>query len=404
MRQLDLLRDTIRPLLGTLPDGEQNKIIATFDRVENRISHLTADYELAIQDRAAVHALLKKTSDDLIQRYQTLFEFSGTAMIVIEEDGTISLANTFFTQLFGFTRKEIENRKQFIDFIDERSRPTMLDYHRRRREGDPTVPHYYEAKAVTREGGVLDVALSVVLFPGTKQSIASFMDITGWRQAEEAVRQANKKLNLLSGITRHDIRNQLLALSTYIYLSEESLDDKVQLLNYIAKEKAIAEAISRQISFTKDYEEMGVKAPAWQNVSAIVTRMATQIPVGTVRVENGDPTLEVYADPLLEKVFYNLIDNALRYGGDRMTRIRVTGHEEPEGMVIVVEDDGAGIVVTDKSQLFNKGFGRHTGLGLYLSREILSITDITITENGEPGKGAHFAITVPTGAYRWGCR
>jgi signal transduction histidine kinase len=51
--------------------------------------------------------------------------------------------------------------------------------------------------------------------------------------------------------------------------------------------------------------------------------------------------------------------------------------------------------------LFTKGFGKHTGLGLYLSREILSITGITITENGEPGKGARFEMTVPDGSYRW---
>jgi signal transduction histidine kinase len=83
-----------------------------------------------------------------------------------------------------------------------------------------------------------------------------------------------------------------------------------------------------------------------------------------------------------------------------MTSIRVKSREENGVLVITVEDDGNGISAEDKKQLFTKGFGRHTGLGLYLSREILSITGITITENGEPGKGARFGIIMPKGMWR----
>ncbi|MCX6698231.1 MAG: HAMP domain-containing sensor histidine kinase [Methanoregula sp.] len=118
-----------------------------------------------------------------------------------------------------------------------------------------------------------------------------------------------------------------------------------------------------------------------------------------VEVDPADP--EVYSDPLFEKVFYNLIDNALRYGGADMKTIRVFSQESDTSLVIVCEDDGVGITDEDKKKLFRKGFGKHTGLGLFLSREILSITGITITENGEPGKGARFEITVPKGMWRF---
>ena len=110
--------------------------------------------------------------------------------------------------------------------------------------------------------------------------------------------------------------------------------------------------------------------------------------------------VEMYADPLLQKVFYNLIDNALRYGGGKMTYIRISSHPDQENQIIVVEDDGEGISKEDKTKLFSKGFGKHTGLGLFLSREILSITGLSITENGEFGKGARFEITVPKGMFR----
>ncbi|MCX6689039.1 MAG: HAMP domain-containing sensor histidine kinase [Methanoregula sp.] len=83
-----------------------------------------------------------------------------------------------------------------------------------------------------------------------------------------------------------------------------------------------------------------------------------------------------------------------------MKTIRVSSQESATGLLIVCEDDGVGISAEDKKRLFTRGFGKNTGLGLFLSREILAITGITITENGNPGKGARFEITVPKGMWR----
>ncbi|MCX6701523.1 MAG: sensor histidine kinase [Methanomicrobiales archaeon] len=110
---------------------------------------------------------------------------------------------------------------------------------------------------------------------------------------------------------------------------------------------------------------------------------------------------EVFADPLIVTVFYNLMDNAIRYGG-KITTIRFSIEEAGDDQVIVCEDDGDGIIFEEKEKIFERGFGKNTGLGLALSREILDITGITIRETGEPGKGARFEMTVPKGAYRVG--
>jgi signal transduction histidine kinase len=123
--------------------------------------------------------------------------------------------------------------------------------------------------------------------------------------------------------------------------------------------------------------------------------------MGAVQAGPDPANPEVYADPLFGKVFYNLIDNALRYGGAEMKIIRVSSQESERGLTITCEDDGVGISAEDKKLLFTRGFGKNTGLGLFLSREILAITGISITENGTPGKGARFEITVPKGAYRF---
>jgi len=107
----------------------------------------------------------------------------------------------------------------------------------------------------------------------------------------------------------------------------------------------------------------------------------------------------VFADPLVVKVFYNLMDNAALYGG-KITFIRFSVEDDGDDHVIVCEDDGDGIIAQEKEKIFERGFGKNTGLGLALSREILSITGITIKETGVPGKGARFEITVPKDTWR----
>jgi signal transduction histidine kinase len=111
------------------------------------------------------------------------------------------------------------------------------------------------------------------------------------------------------------------------------------------------------------------------------------------------PHVAVFADRLIEKVFYNLMENTLRHGGNVST-IRFSFAEPGGEGVIVYEDDGAGVSPADKLRLFEKGFGKNTGLGLFLSREILSITGMRIAESGVPGRGVRFEITVPEGGYR----
>jgi signal transduction histidine kinase len=220
-------------------------------------------------------------------------------------------------------------------------------------------------------------------------------------RSQKELLQTNEKLNLLSSITRHDIRNQLHALSSYLELSRQTVNDPDLAAELIAKEEKIADTIAHQINFTRDYEDMGIAAPVWQNVDGIVKQAAASLPVKDILITVERPDLEIYADPLLGKVFYNLMDNALKYGGTKIATIGITTQESGAGLTLIFEDDGMGIAGEDKRHLFERGFGKNTGLGLFLSREILSITGITIRETGDPGRGARFEMVVPKGEYRF---
>ena len=166
-------------------------------------------------------------------------------------------------------------------------------------------------------------------------------DITGQKAVEAALYRTNKKLTILSSITRHDIKNQLLALSGYLELSKGTLDNIPVIAKYLEKEMSITTTIESQIDFTKAYEDMGKMAPVWQNINESVRRAVAVLSMRDVRVDVDRSDLEIHADPLFEKVFYNLIDNALKYGGEAMTTICITSYETDTGLVIGCEDDGA---------------------------------------------------------------
>ena len=227
----------------------------------------------------------------------------------------------------------------------------------------------------------------------------SLRDITERKQAEEALAQANRKLRLLSGITRHDMNNQLSVLRGYLSVLQTRQPD-IALDEYFQKITAATNRISTMIQFAKEYEKIGSTVPSWHTCRTQVDNAGKQFLLGNIRLQNDLPAeTEVFADPLVARVFYNLIDNALRYGG-RITRVRFSFRETGDKAVIVCEDDGNGIPLDEKEQIFEFGFGKNTGLGLALSREILSITGITVTENGEPGKGARFEMVIPEGSWR----
>ncbi len=223
-------------------------------------------------------------------------------------------------------------------------------------------------------------------------------DITNRVRVTDALEQANRKLNLLSSITRHDIKNKLTGVLGYLELSLGSTEDPA-LLEYLKRAETSANAIRQQIEFTKEYENLGIKAPVWQGVTPLVEEIKKQLDLGTVVVDDETDGLQIYADPMFPKVMYNLMDNSLQHGG-HVSRIRLTVRAGPENCTLVYADDGTGIHSGDREKIFNRVVKTNAGIGLFLVREILSITGITIIENGEQGSGAQFEISVPRGKFK----
>ncbi|MDQ5984581.1 MAG: hypothetical protein CSYNP_00276 [Syntrophus sp. SKADARSKE-3] len=158
--------------------------------------------------------------------YRTLFETTGTATIIIEEDTTISLVNTQFEQLSGAPKDYWEGKRSWTDFAHEKDRERMMKYHLKRRVDPDSAPRNYEFSFVDRQGNVREVIITTSMIPGTKKSLASFADITEREKTEESLRKREKELK--------DKTNELEELNAALrVLLKSREEDKIELENTV---------------------------------------------------------------------------------------------------------------------------------------------------------------------------
>ncbi|NTV83865.1 MAG: hypothetical protein HGA23_06130 [Bacteroidales bacterium] len=198
-------------------------------------------------------------------------------------------------------------------------------------------------------------------------------DVTEKRSSDEILRNANRQLNLLSGITRHDILNKITAIHGYITISEMENSNPV-ISEYLKKMKNSTNLIQEQIEFTRLYQDLGSQDPKWMDLHEALSYLSMP---DSITQERNLKNVSVFSDPMLEKVFFNLLDNSIRHG-QYVTKITIGSHISGDNLIITWEDNGIGIHEDEKEKIFERGYGKNTGLGLFLSREILSITGITI--------------------------
>ncbi len=334
-------------------------------------------------------------------------------MVILNEDTSIGFANKEFFRLTGYSREDIDKKRSWTEFIFRDDLEKMIEQHRLRRENPEKALKQYEFRLITKSGDIRSILLTIDLLPGTKSSVGSLIDITDQKTTEaiidryaseithyaEALTRSTDRLNLLNSITWHDILNQVTAILGYLELMKMKYPDS-SLQELIDKEMQAAQNVRTQIMFTKEYQEIGVQSPQWFDLKKVIVSAASGLPLSAVKLVVQVGKVELHADPMFEKVFYTLLENALRHG-ETVTTIEFSCCVLPEGLVVTYQDDGAGVPGEYKEAIFQRKYFRHTGFGLFLSRTILGITGMTIRETGTYGKGARFEILVPVGAYRF---
>ncbi len=420
----------IRTILLNNPKGSTIEEIAKKLPL-NRTS--TAKYlnTLLISGQAEMRTFGRAKVFTLSQRipFSQMLNLSSDLLLVLDQDLVIHQVNEPFIQLFGLSREALIGipltRSPFEPYISEKNMSLI------REAGRGTEHIHIDQITVNGLEYFFKIKLIPLVFDQGGQGLAVILeDITELKKyqqhleqlveqrtlelkitneklvkeieerqkVENALRQVNAKLNLVSSITRHDILNRLQVIYGIVSLLQDGISDPT-FNGYLKKAEESAIAIRRQIEFTADYKNMGLVKADWQNVHDALVQSRENVDLKGVNLEILTNGLEIFADPWLKKVFFNLIDNTLRYA-EHVTRIRVSCHEADKGLDLIFEDDGIGIPFEEKEKIFERGYGKSIGYGLFMAREILAITELTIRETGEPGKGARYEIHVPKRFYR----
>lgn len=395
--------------------------MAEFQVIEQSINHMMTSLQEAFDKIRESEAALKASE----RKYHDLYLFAPIALFEINlTSKTIVSGNQYLCDIFGINSPdEVIGTSIFKDYVTPLaleeawallSRDGFFDGHEMQFRNPATGKVFWGEVSIRvkndrdlAEGSIVDITAR----KGAEAELRTLYNELETRitertaelkTAQEAYRRANAKLNLLNSVTRHDVLNQLTVLNGYLSLVEtEITTPDSQIHEFFKRAEQAARNIERQIVFTKMYQDIGVHAPTWQNVEGLINKAKTGLLPNTISLTLNLDNLEIYADPLLEKTFYTLLENAMRHG-IKVTEIRFSYHiNGDETLHLICEDNGIGISIEDKKHIFERGYGKHTGFGLFLARETLSITGLRITETGEPGKGARFVITVPKEGYRF---
>ncbi|MCJ7489727.1 MAG: HAMP domain-containing protein [Thermoplasmata archaeon] len=210
----------------------------------------------------------------------------------------------------------------------------------------------------------------------------------------------NKRLGVLSSITRHDALNQMTVQRGWLGMAMEVSKDPV-VSDYLSKVEGTTDNLVSFFQFTSQYEEVGINKPEWVEVREAFVSATAGLDLTGTELSSRLEGVEVFADPMFPKVLHNLVSNSLKHG-QTVTAISLSYSEGPDGLTMVMVDNGVGVPAERKEAIFQRSLvpGRRSH-GLFLSAEILGITKISIRETGVVGEGARFEILVPEGKYRF---
>jgi PAS domain S-box-containing protein len=332
------------------------------------------------------------------EKYRVLVENSLDGILIQDFSGKILFVNQAIVRVLGLEGPDEIIGKNSLDLVIPEYRDVAIQDFVNVSQGQGGYLQEYIIRAPNGQQIRIEGLGTKIMFGGEPANILAVRDITGRKQAENALLVSNKKLNLLFDITRHDILNRIYVLSGYLELTRQQTGDPTILAYLKAQTEAIS-AIRQQIEFTREYENIGLYVPEWQNVHENLEEALGYLKNGDLSVREDLGALEVYADPLFRRVFYNLVENSLIHGGSVST-ISVSARGSDKGLILIYEDNGCGIPADRKQKIFERRMGKYNSHGLFLVREILSITGLTISETGVPGQGARFEIHVPAGRFR----
>ena len=341
------------------------------------------------------------------ERYQTFFENTGSGMVIFDENGKILLTNDEMHRITGKDNTFFGEKPSFFSMVAPKDRERLLEEHHRRfvfAQTESRASAETEFRLLSHDESIRNIRATVVVIPGTRISVASLIDITDLRKTEAALMLANQKLVTLSRISRHDISNQLTALLLILEYVQHTLDRPIAIegeADLLGRAITLVNSTQLELDFAREYERVGIEKPVWVNLNDTVTTVGRDPLFSGISIRSTVPaTLAVFCDAMFNRVLHTLFENAMRHG-DGLSEISLSFEDRQTVGVLIIRNDGIGIPAENMPPVFAEGYGKHTGLGLFIIQSVLGLTGITIQESSENTEGTSFEISIPKENYRY---
>ncbi|MCF8011643.1 MAG: PAS domain S-box protein [Clostridiales bacterium] len=311
--------------------------------------------------------------------YRTIFENTGTATFLFKRDNKISLVNTEFELLSGYSKEDIEGKKKCLDFVIGEDKELLLEYHSKRFNDPDKAPRKYETRFVDRHGNIKNIMVTVSVIPETQNRVASLQDITEIRRfQQEMIRleQLNLAAQMAAGIG-HEIRNPMTTVRGMLQLYKE----KEELTKYKENIDLMIDELDRANTIITQFLSLAKDKPVEKKNTSLNTIITTIFPLINanafrynmqIKLELGDISDLLLDDQEIKQLILNLVQNGLEEMEEGNT-LTIRTFAKNEEVVLAVSDQGKGIKpeVFDKlgtSFLTTKDEG--TGLGLAICYSI----------------------------------
>jgi len=316
------------------------------------------------------------------QYYKTIFENTGTATVIVEDDCTVSLMNTEFETLYGYKKEDIEGKKKWTEFVADEHLPMMKKYHATRRVTPGEVPRNYEFNFIDSDGNLKNIYTTIAVIPGTGKSLVSLQDITDRNNVENQLKTSLNEKDMLLREIHHRVKNNLQIISSLLNLQsryiedEDALDVFTESQNRVRSMAMIHEKLYKSESMSKiDFGEY---------ITDLTDSLFYNYRVGPSKIELNKKIDKIFFDVDTAipcgLIINELITNCLKHAfpGDNNGSIGIELFKRDDNYVLNVNDTGVGFPD-------DIDFKNTESLGLQLVNNLVNQVDGTIELDGNDG-------------------
>ncbi len=355
---VSMIPGTKKSIASMIDVSERKRIKKELRDKNEELEAMNEEFEAANEELIAAYEDLFE-SESL---YRTMFENTGTAMILIEDDMMISKVNGEFVKRTGYSPDDIAAGTQWGSIVHPDDVQMIIERHRQRRDNPENAPSSYDIRYITKSGDLRQATMNVQMVPGTGKSIASIVDITESRLAEEKIKMLLREKELILKEVHHRIKNNMNSINGLLSLQCYTLKDQSAVA---ALEDAGSRVRSMMVLYDKlycsaDYGNLSVKNYFVPLIDQIVSNFPGDISI-SVEKRIEDFMLDVKVLSSLGMIINELLTNIMKHAfrGRERGLIKVSASMAGNRAAVVMEDDGIGLPDT-------VSFEKPAGFGLDL--------------------------------------